>query len=222
MPHFGPKGAWFGAGSENYAMLEEMHAGVGTADPPAAHANYVDTVAKATEAELKKIGVGAVQLPQVVLVPKVKTVKYKAPPITIAPVTMVPACIDLISPNECQQYWGGSSGAGQGIPGTLGPFGAGGAGPLNLPGTSASANVFLPVMGSLLVMVGKQVAAILATEGATELLNGILKRYNVPWIKFRFRSGKQNAQPFQGASSVKHGIPGATLWTADPESWAQI
>lgn len=183
------------------------------------HSDFVRTVAQATQSQLRKIGERP-PLPAVILTPALKLVKYDPPPESIAPMTMIPACIDMISPNECQQYFGGSGlGGEQNAGGTLGAFGAGG-GPFNLPGMGRASNVFLPAMGSLLVMAGKTVAGILATEGATELLNAVLKRYNVPWIRFRFRSGRQNGKPFGGAAHAKHGLP-ASRWTGDPDAWAQ-
>lgn len=59
--------------------------------------------------------------------------------------------------------------------------------------TPAALPLLAPALGSLLVMMGRQVAAEIAISGAEEWVNGAKKRYNQRGVQFRFLTGNSPA-----------------------------
>ncbi len=130
-----------------------------------------------------------VRPPEIVLAPMIVVPKVNMPPENLFPSTIIP--LDVRAPTA--KLVSEQNGTGRGMPWTTSPPA------FPLAGTA---------IGSLLVVMGRQVIAELAIAGTEEWLGGAKKRYNERGVQFRFMTGRTEADK---GSIVRPRGPGGAI-----------
>ncbi len=135
---------------------------------PTVSVSVVETITEFNQAKLNAI-VGSATTEFVSLAPKEVVFPPMKAPVDLFPITMVP--LDVRDPTAIIEYNGGGA---SGLPWTAAP---------------ASITTVMPLIGTMLIYLGREVAAQLAISGVNELVQRAKKKYNIRGIKFRYLTG---------------------------------